>query len=581
MPGSAEFIQRLVHTLETGTPAVWTRRALIVAGITALSLFYLMHEFRGLATSQGMDQAQIGREIARGHGWRTNFARPRSIGQLLAHGKDVPQKIWYDTYNAPLPPLVNAIALLPVKSHWKMTSQDIIYTGDRAIAAMSIFLFLLSVVVLFFIARRLFDQRLAVMACSLVLLCDMFWQYSLSGLPQMLLLLLFNATIYALVRAVEAQYGSGRVGAWLAVVGIGFGLLALTHALTIWIFAGALIFCIFFFKPRGWAALIMLAAFAVLYTPVLIRNYALTGHPGGLAFYSVLDGVGHAEAGWMRRISLDLEGVGPLAFRDKIVSNFFSQSGHIFEYFGWSVVAIMFFAGLLHVFKRRETEMVRWMILAMWGGAVVGMAIFGINEEEGLAANQLHLIFVPLMTCYGLAYLLVQWNRLEIHLRLARIGFITLLFLLCGAPMLFTMPLFKPATPQIHWPPYVPPYIAVLNDWMNPGEVTASDMPWAVAWYADRQAMYMPETVKMLTDISDYRILGGPVYGLYLTPISGSQNELGDILKGEYKEWAAVISRTVNLETFPLKWGVLLGLDNECIFLSDRNRQLSSAAPAP
>ena len=77
---------------------------------------------------------------------------------------------------------------------------------------------------------------------------------------------------------------------------------------------------------------------------------------------------------------------------------------------------MMFFAALLHPFKQTETAVLRWMILAMWGGAVVGMAIFGINEEEGLAANQLHLIFIPLMTCYGLAYLLVQWNRLGIQL---------------------------------------------------------------------------------------------------------------------------------------------------------------------
>ena len=150
MPGSAEFVQRLVHTLEAGSPAVWMRRGLVVLGIVILSLFYLMHEFRGLATSQAMDQAQIGREIARGHGWRTHFARPRGIGQLLAHGKDVPRKIWVDTYNAPLPPLVNAIALFPIKSHWKMTPADFMYPGDRAIAAMSILLFLLSVVVLFF-----------------------------------------------------------------------------------------------------------------------------------------------------------------------------------------------------------------------------------------------------------------------------------------------------------------------------------------------------------------------------------------------------------------------------------------------
>ena len=99
-----------------------------------------MWHFRGLATAQAMDQAQIGREIASGHGWRTNFIRPRALGMLLSHGKNVQQKIWYDTYNAPLPPLVDAIALFPFRSHLKMTPRDIIYVGDYAIAGSAILL---------------------------------------------------------------------------------------------------------------------------------------------------------------------------------------------------------------------------------------------------------------------------------------------------------------------------------------------------------------------------------------------------------------------------------------------------------
>ena len=295
--------------------------------------------------------------------------------------------------------------------------------------------------------------------------------------------------------------------------------------------------------------------------------------------YSILDGVKHPESGWMRHIRLDLEGVGPIAFRDKIVKNLLSQTGHIFEYLGWNIATFMFFAGLLYHFRRPTTGTIRWMVLAMWGGAVAGMALFGVNEEQGFAANQLHLLFVPVMICYGLAFLLVQWNRLEIHLRLARVGFIALVFFLCSFPILFEIPGLKPQEANIRWPPYVPPYIAVLNEWMKPDEITASDMPWAVAWYADRRALFVPDTVKALTDISDYRILGGPVYGLYMTPISGSENTLGDISKGEYKEWATVISRSVNLETFPLKWAVLLGLDNECVFLSDHNRQSTGVPP--
>ncbi|HEV2045628.1 MAG TPA: glycosyltransferase family 39 protein [Chthoniobacterales bacterium] len=573
MPGSEEFVQTAVHALEAGAPSIWIKRCFVGVVIVAMAVYYL-YQFRGLSTSQGMDQAQIGRAIASGHGWRTNFARPRAVAQLRAHRKDATKKVWFDTYNAPLPPFVDAIALLPIKSHWKMTQRDLIYAGDKAVAAMSIFLFVLSVLLLFFIARRLFDQRLALLACGLVLLCDAFWQYSLSGLPQTLLLLLFNATLYALVRAVEAQYRGEIAGIWLVAVGAGFGLLALTHALTLWIFATALVFCIFFFRPRARTAVIVLSAFAIIYLPWLIRTYLICGNPAGVAFYSLFDGIGHNEAGWMRRMELGLPG-GPAAFWTKITTNLIAQSGRIFEYFGFSVVAVMFFAGLLHTFKRSEIALVRWMILAMWGGAVAGMAVYGMNEEQGVAANQLHLIFIPIMTCYGLAYLLVQWNRLGITLHLARIGFIALLYLLCALPMIFATPWFASKKTLIRWPPYVPPAIAVLNDWMKPTEVTASDMPWAIAWYADRPSLWVPDTVKTFTDFTDYNLVGAPVNGLYLTPISGTGNTYRDIVKGEYRDWASVIQRTVVLETFPLKWATVdVGPDKECVFFSDHDRNV-------
>jgi hypothetical protein len=578
MHGSEEFVQRTVHALEVGKLAVWVKGCLIAAVIAAIAVVYL-YQFRGLVASQAMDQAQIGRALAGGHGWRTNFVRPRAIGQLLAHRKNVPQKIWSDTYNAPLPPLVDAIALLPVKGHWKMDPRELVYAGDRAIAVMSTLLFAASLVVLFFIARRRFDGKVAQVACGLVLVSDMMWQYSFSGLPQMLLLLLFNATVYALVRAVEAQYQGGSTGIWLAAIGVGFGLLALTHALTLWIFGAALVFVFFFFRPRVWASGIVLAPFAIVYLPWLIRNFLVCGNPAGVAIYSALDGIGHNEAGWMRRINVSFEGVSPVAFRDKLLGNLITQSGHVFQYFGLSVMAVMFFAALLYRFKRTETAIIRWMLLVMWSGAVLGMAVYGINEEQGVAANQLHLIFVPLMTCYGLAYLLVQWRRLGIELRLARIAFVTLLYFLCAGPMIFTL-LFSSHRSLVRWPPYMPPLIAVLNDWMKPEEITASDMPWAVGWYANRRSVWLPETIKDFTELSDYSVLGAPINGLYLTPISGTENTYRDIVRGEYRDWAPVIQRTISPETFPLKWATTsLGLEGECVFFSDHDRQKGAAMP--
>jgi hypothetical protein len=577
MPGSEEFVQRTVHALEVGELAIWIKRCLFAALIAAIGVMYL-YQFRGFASSHAMDQAQIGRALASGHGWRTNFVRPRAIGQLLAHGKNVPQKIWSDTYNAPLPPLVDAIALSPFKSHWKMSSREVVYAGDRAIAVMSVLLFALSLVVLFFTACRLFDRKLAGLVCGLVLLCDMMWQYSFSGLPQLQLLLLFNTVVYLLVRAVEAQYEGGRIEIWLAGIGVAFGLLALTHALTLWIFAATLVFAVFFFRPRVRSTAIVLAMFAIVYLPWLIRNFFICGNPAGVAVYSLLDGLGHSEAGWMRRITVGFQGIGPAALRDKFLGNLITQSGHLFQYFGLSVVAVMFFAALLYRFRRRQTAMMRWMLLVMWTGAVFGMALYGVNEEDGVAANQLHLIFVPMMSCYGLAYLLVQWRRLGIELRLARIAFIALLYFLCAGPMIFVL-FFSSSKMLVRWPPYMPPLIAVLNDWMKPQEITASDMPWAVAWYADRRSIWLPETIKEFTELSDYKVLGAPINGLYLTPVSGTENTYGDIMKGEYRDWAPVIQRTIDPGRFPLKWATLgLGLESECVFFSDHDRQKAAAA---
>ena len=47
-----------------------------------------------------------------------------------------------------------------------------------------------------------------------------------------------------------------------------------------------------------------------------------------------------------------------------------------------------------------------------------------------------------------------------------------------------------------------------------------------------------------------------------------------DIVKGEYRDWAVVIQGNQVVEKFPLKWNtVAFGFDNECIFLSDHDRE--------
>src|SRR3954471_13155208 len=137
MPEAADFVQRAVHALEAGGLAVWIRRGLVVVVIFFLGGYYMWH-FRGLATSQAMDQAQIGRAIASGKGFSTNFARPLAMGQVKANGKNVTNGIWPATYPAPVHPLVNAPALSTVRGKWKMAVTNLIHAGDKANAVFAI-----------------------------------------------------------------------------------------------------------------------------------------------------------------------------------------------------------------------------------------------------------------------------------------------------------------------------------------------------------------------------------------------------------------------------------------------------------
>ncbi len=589
MPGSEEFVQRAVHTLETGAASVWLRRTFIGVVLAGVAVVFLIN-FRGLATAQAMDQAQIGRSLARGQGWHTNYVRPLALNQLQSHGRSL-SRVWSDVYNAPLPPLVNAIVLFPLKSHLQPNPKQIVPLADRVIAGLGLVLFFASLGAQYLLIQRLFDRRLALISCTFLLLCEPMWQYALSGLPQMLLLLLFNLTLFTVLRAVEENVREASapttrpfgdpIDRWLAAAGAGFGLLALGHGLTIWMFIGALVFAGLFFVRRTRAILILLGAFLILYTPWLIRNWVVCGNPFGLGFYSVLAGVGgHDEAGWFRQITPQFSGVGVGALREKFLNNIVLQMGRPIQYLGGSIVAAVFFLSLLHRFRRPEISSVRWFVLLVWLGGFIGMAVFGLDEEQGFSANQLHLLFVPIMTAYGLAWLLLQWRYLGFELRLARIAFLAALLFLCAFPMantLYEMLLGSTGKLAIRWPPYIPPYLAVLNEWMRPEEVTASDMPWAVAWYSDRPGLLVPKTVKEMNDIG-VAAFNAPVAGLYLTPISGSENKYGDIMHGDYADWAAVIQQG-DLGKYPFKWGTLaLGFEKQCEFLSDRDR---TAKPSP
>ncbi len=543
--------------LDTG---IIIRRSLFLLILLILTLGNLFVLFRGLNAPQGMDQAQISREIARGKGFTTKVVRPVAYLQAQqAGGGSVSFFGFEDTYHSPLNPLLNAAVLKLVGADdpekWQMTANEWIFPLDRVIATVSTLFFLMAIGVNYLLISRIFDAKIAGVCAILMLFCETFWNFSLSGLPQMLMLLLFSCGIYFVYRAVEAA-AEGRIAFAPAVIaGVFFTLLALTHWLTVWIALGYIIFAAIAFRPRGFIGLSILVMILIPASLVMIRNQSISGSPFGTAFLTLYKGLGSgSEAGVMRTTDLQAEPLVLEGLISKILRTTLLQTTDIIPFLGAIVIAPLFFLALLHPFKRASIANFRWAILLMWIMAALGMAFFGITKEA-LDPNQMHLLFAPIMTAYGLAFISILWSRLDFVAStpmLQNVHHIVIIGI-CALPLVLSLPM--KVRVGLHWRdrggiPNWPPYHANplnsksvgLQGLVDPTkQVVFSDQPWAVAWYSDRVAIWLPPTragfEKLETLAAD---LQTPVAGVVISPSSYGSAPLSEVA-AMYKDFTSLV----------------------------------------
>lgn len=582
MTASRLSLQDFIHAIEQGRLRAVVWGAVILAGTIALALAYLgllpllPWVFRGFARAEAIDQAQVSREMARGNGFSTKCLRPLEIAILERRRGNAPRagERTPELFHAPLGPAVNSIVLRRFGVKDSYTQGEFIHPGERAIAGLAMLCFVGAIGLNYLVLRRLFDDKLALLASGLVLVSDGFWQWTLSGLPQMLMLLLFSGAMLALTRALSARLGGapGRALGWLALTGLLLGLITLAHGLGFWLFAGAVVFVALGFRPRVLAALALGIPFAIVVGPWLARNYSLTGNPFGLAGYAILDGVNGTTSLRMRGTDPLTAGVSPLFVRPKLMGGIVAQlSTGPGRTAGAGFLAWLFFGALLYPFRKPEAATLRWAVLIMWAAAVFGMALLGWEDNDAMSPGNLHVLFVPLMLAYGLALILVLFGRtMAGGVPLWRLALLLGLFALTALPMVTSLTT-RPVS-MVQYPPYFPTAIARINGWTDPGEVTGSDVPWAVAWYADRFSLWIPNKQKDFLGLNDAGQLPGTLAGLFLTPQSRNAPFLSGIVKGEYAEWAPLLfGNLTGVKDFPFKAGTPVG-DPGMTFYSDRAR---------
>jgi 4-amino-4-deoxy-L-arabinose transferase-like glycosyltransferase len=587
-------IQTAVWNIELGRG----KRVIQWVAATLFGLFfgfvwYPAVQFNGLEKREAMDMAQLARNIARGQGFTTYCVRPLSLWQLKSHTPSHDPKFMQhpDLYNPPLYPLVlAAIFKFVPENMFEMKAGDRVYGPERWIIlpfnAVCLFVTLLLV---YFWAKQLFDQRVAAMAGLLLLVSDTLWSYAVSGLPTNFLTLLVLLSLYCLYLAdrrlnrsdipeaernvdqalASTSPGSG-VKALVILSAVLLGLGCLTRYLAGFLAVPFALYVARIFsrrKARGWLA-IYIGIVLALVIPWLVRNYVVSRNVLGIATYQFLDGetsqrTYHADASVA--YSFHIHAREFLVRARRLVTESIKQIGSDFLIFFFAV-------GLMYSFRRRDAARLRAVLVGCLAAGVFGMAFVGWlgepNGPEVYGANVL-VLFLPPVAVYGVAFFYLLLDRISFRMRLTRTLTIAAFVALNIAPVVFT--LLPPRRAIYPYPPYVAPVTYMVAGWFDKDEAGTSDLPWAMAWEGDRRTLWLPVTMEEFHDIDDYVVPKGTKFML-LTPYLMDQPLQSELLKGPYRDWAALIRGQIP-SRFPLRAATLLPPgEGEQVLLADRPR---------
>jgi hypothetical protein len=564
-------LQGFLHGFEQGRAAVWVRRIVVAVIVALLAMMWFVFKFNGFSAPAAMDQAQVGRQLAGGQGFSTLYARPLAMHLGLARTGRLGLPL-REVSQAPLGPVLNAIVFRLSGMNFNFEPGEVVSPAERVITAAAFLFFAGSLVLSYLLGRRLFDPSLALLGIGLLIVTDLVWRFTFSGLPQMAMLFFFSGALLALLAALEAGEAQKHLKSFLLVLlaSLLLSFVTLGNGIGLWIFAGFWLFAVTMLRPRWLVALTAPVVYALPLLPWAWHNWRAIRNPFGLPFYELYRPPGTDPLA----LVADLEPIlrfKPADFLANTAAQTLEQLSNLFTYFGGSIVAAAFFAAVfLHVFRQWQPAQFRWAVLLMWFGAATGMAVFGV--DAAVSVNQLHILFLPVMMFYGLAFLLVLWSRLGFDQPVLRGAFLIFLYLTAAVPLLGTV--FSTA-PRVNWPPYLPPLVTRFSEWVEPGEALASDIPWATAWYANRLSLLLPENIGQFEIIHSEGLLGAPLVGIYLTPFSGDQPAYARIINGRYREWARFVLREIkqeDLANWMLRSAVNLPIEGQSIFFADRPR---------
>ena len=576
----AEIIQRLIHKLETGAMPRLLRIATLILGVIGLMLLYDLRDWRDISTPEGMDAAQLARNIAEGKGYTTLFIRPFSVFLVQRRGQvrdnvlgtnGVPDSgrlmtAHPDLANPPVYPVLLAglMKALPVnysqqlgKPFWSDNGRFARYQPDFLISLFNQLLLVAAVVLTFFIARKLFDPGVAWLAAALTLGCELLWRFSTSGLSTLLLVVIFLGLVWSVLKieelAREPKPRANQLLGWIVAAGVLTGVGALTRYAFGWVIVPVALFLILFTgQRRVFHAMVAAAAFAIVLAPWIVRNQVVSGTPLGTAGFAVVEGT-LAFPGFQleRSVHPDLtHAFWMTPYLLKLGANVQKILQDGLPRLGGSWVSMLFLAGLLLGFRNLAIRRMRYFVVMCLGLFVVVQALGQTaltKETPEVNSENLLMLLTPMVFIYGVSFFMTMLNQMNLPVLPLRYPIILVFAGLSCLPMIFA--LWSSRVNPVVYPPYFPPDIQKTAGWMKENELMMSDTPWAVAWYGRRQCVWL--TMNAEDDffaINDYL---KPVQALYLTPEMMDGKFLSDWIRGGERSWGKFVLQAITQSQIP------------------------------
>ncbi len=562
-------LQEWIHALEEGGGRRLVRgvaAALVFVGITLLAH---LREFQNFSSPEAMDTAQLARNMAEGRGFTTYLTRPFSLYLLREHsgGEAYPlDGALPDISNAPLYPwalaqvfkLAKPDTRIPTLAEFDKDNPASLwkYEAEVVIAVFNQVLFFVSLVLLFLLGLRLFDPLVAWVSVASLAGADLFWEFSLSGLPTLMLMALTLALAHCLLAAErganEREWGFGRIAALTFMAGALLGALALTRYGFAILILPALVFVGVSFNERRAALCFMVViGFAAVVSPWIKRNVDVCGLPLGAAGFALHhDSVRFPGDRLARTLTprdldspRDLDKVGVGDHWAKFWKNVGPTIQDELPKFGGSWISAFFLVGLLLPFRNPGIARLRLFVVSGFGCLVLLQILTRSQpaaEAGPVHADNLIVAFAPLVFLFGAAMFSVALDQAAEAFSPKR-GVLTGVFcLLVSLPLILT--LLSPRKVPLVYPPYHPPLIHEASGWFESDELVMSDMPGAVAWYGARPCLWL--TWDLGDDFVELH-RQKPIKGLYLTSLTMDRKLVSELWEGEEIVWGRFAANSV------------------------------------